>query len=95
MKLTVSRFLVILNYSWHPFERLWGHMKAFFPLLFSRRFLTGVFMIFRLPGGGAKWRRRQGGRTSGTVGILHFSVLEEVIMWVLAHFSICRLCAAH
>ena len=32
--------------------------------------------------------------TSGSVGILHFSLLEEVVMWVSAHFSICKLCAA-
>jgi len=51
-------------------------------------------MIFRLPGGGPKWSAAARAATSGTVGILHFSVLEEVIMWVLAHFSICRLCTA-
>ena len=31
---------------------------------------------------------------SGVQGIVHVSMLEEVIMWVLARFSICRLCAA-
>ena len=67
--------------------RLWGHMKALFPLLFSSRFLRGVFMIFRLPGGTPNGAPGGKGRTSGTVGILHFSVLEEVIMWVLARFS--------
>ena len=36
----------------------------------------------------------RGAAPSGTVGIVHFSVLEEVIIWVLARFSICRLCAA-
>ena len=36
----------------------------------------------------------QGADPSGTVGILHFSMLEEVIMWVLAHFSIFSVCAA-
>ena len=45
-------------------------------------------MIFWLPGGTPNEAPGGGGGTSGTVGILHFSVLEEVIMWVLAHFSI-------
>ena len=35
---------------------------------------------------------RAGG--SGGVGIVHLSMLEEVIMWVLAHFSIFSVCAA-
>ena len=51
-------------------------------------------MLFRLPGEGPKWSAAARAGGSGTVGIVHFSVLEEVIMWVLAHFSICRLCAA-
>ena len=33
-------------------------------------------------------RRRHGRRPSGTVVILHFAVLEEVIPWVSLHFSI-------
>ena len=94
MKLTFSRFLSILSYSWHPFGRLWGHMKALFPLLFSSRFLRGVFITFTLPGGTPNGPPAGKGGTSGSVGILHFDVLEEVIMWVSAHFSICRLCAA-
>ena len=69
-------------------------MDALFPLLFSRRFLRGVFMIFRRPGGEAQMAAVARAATSGSVGIVHFSVLEEVIMWVLARFSICRLCAA-
>ena len=32
-------------------------------------------------------RRRQGRRPSGSVVILHFAVLEEVIPWVSLHFS--------
>ena len=51
-------------------------------------------MIFRLPGGPQMKHPAVGAAPSGTVGILHFSLLEEVIMWVLARFSICRLCAA-
>ena len=51
-------------------------------------------MIFKLPGGGANEQPAARAGNSGSVGILHFSMLEEVIMWVLAHFSICRLCAA-
>ena len=51
-------------------------------------------MIFRLLGGTPNGHPAVGAGNSGTVGILHLSVLEEVIMWVLAHFSICRLCAA-
>ena len=38
-------------------------------------------MIFRLPGGDAQWAPAAKADPSGTVGILHFSVLEEVIMW--------------
>ena len=94
MKVTFSRFLSILNSSWHAFGRLWGHMKALFQLLFPSHFLRGVVMIFRLPGGTPNGASAVGAGTSGSVGILHFSVLEEVITWVLAHFSICRLCAA-
>ena len=59
MKLTFSRFVSILSSSWHPFGRLWGHMKALFPLLFSSGFLRGVFMIFRLPGGTPNGHQRQ------------------------------------
>ena len=51
-------------------------------------------MIFRRPGGDPNEQPAARADPSGTVGILHFSVLEEVIMWVLARFSICRLCAA-
>ena len=36
----------------------------------------------------------KGGAPSGGVGIVHLSMLEEVSMWVLARFSICKLCAA-
>ena len=35
-----------------------------------------------------------GAAPSGVQGIVHVSMLEEVIKWVLAGFSICRLCAA-
>ena len=70
-------------------------MKTLFPLLFPRRFLSGVFMIFRVPGGDAQMvAGGTSGAGSGVQGIVHVSMLEEVIMWVLAHFSICRLCAA-
>ena len=84
----------MLSASWHPFGRLWGHMKALFPLLFPSRFLRSVFMTFRLPGGAPNEHPAVGGAGSGIVGIVHVSMLEEVIMWVLARFSICRLCAA-
>ena len=62
-------------------------MNALFPLLFSSRFLRGVFMIFRLPGGTPNGASAVGAGTSGSVGILHFSLLEEVIMWVSAFAS--------
>ena len=41
-------------------------------------------------GGGSprNMRRRHGRSTSGSVVILHFAVLEEVIPWVSLHFSI-------
>ena len=51
-------------------------------------------MIFRLPGGPPNGDGGQGADPSGVLGIVHLSMLEEVIMWVLARFSICRLCAA-
>ena len=51
-------------------------------------------MIFKLPEGGANEQPAARAGTSGVQGIVHLSMLEEVIMWVLAHFSICRLCAA-
>ena len=51
-------------------------------------------MVLRLPGGPQMFAGGTSADPSGTVGIVHLSVLEEVIMWVLARFSICRLCAA-
>ena len=51
-------------------------------------------MIFRLPGGPQMVAGGTSGATSGVQGMVHLSVLEEVIMWVSAHFSICKLCAA-
>ena len=51
MKITFSRFLSILTSSWHPFGRLWDHMTALFPPLFSSIFLRCSFMTFRLPRG--------------------------------------------
>ena len=44
-------------------------------------------MIFRLPGGTPNEQPAARGAGSGGVGILHFSMLEEVIVWVLARFS--------
>ena len=46
-------------------------------------------MIFRRPQGDPKWAAGGKGGTSGVQGILHFSLLEEVIMWVLQfqHFQ--------
>ena len=44
-------------------------------------------MIFRDSGGVLLVTGGRGGDPSGTVAILHFSLLEEVIMWVLARFS--------
>ena len=44
----------------------------------------------KIRGGGPpqKWCAAGKGGTSGTVVILHFAVLEEVIPWVSLHFSI-------
>ena len=45
-------------------------------------------------GQGDEARGGGGGAGSGVLGITHLGMLEEVIMWVLARFSIFRLCAA-
>ena len=80
----------------HPWASLWPLVGSIFEPLASTLFFNTVQAHNRSPpppqkgfggGGGPPGR-------SGVVGILHFSVLEEVIVWVLASFSIFRLCAA-
>ena len=77
-----------------PLASIWVPMGSLFGIVFSTLFLN-VKMSENGTTTPPKWEVCGGGAaSSGTVGILHFSVLEEVIMWVLARFSKCRLCAA-
>ena len=74
----------------HPWASLWPLVGSIFEPLASTLFFNTVQAQNRSP----KWGVGGKGGGSGTVGILHFSVLEEVIVWVLASFGKCRLCAA-
>ena len=75
----------------HPWASLWPLVGSIFEPLASTLFFNTVQAQNRSPPNGAS---AGGAAPSGGVGILHFSVLEEVIVWVLASFSIFRLCAA-
>ena len=77
----------------HPWACFWPLVGSIFELVFS----TLIFNAVQVQNGTPpppKWATCGKGGTSGSVGILHFSLLEVVIMWVLARFSKCRLCAA-
>ena len=62
---TFSRFFVELGTHVVP---LWDHMNALFPLLLSSRFLTGVFITFRLPEGTPNGPPAGKGGPSGVFG---------------------------
>ena len=74
-----------------PLASIWVPMGSLFGIVFSTLFLNVKMAQDWTPPNGKSAAR---GASSGVLGILHFSLLEEVIMWVLARFSKCRLCAA-
>lgn len=78
----------------HPWASLWPLVGSIFEPLASTLFFNTVQAHNWRPPPPKMGRLRWGRHPSGVVGIVHFSVLEEVIVWVLASFSIFRLCAA-
>ena len=76
-----------------PLASIWVPMGSLFGIVFSTLFLNVKMAQDWNPP--PKWEvGGGGGAPSGSVGITHLGMLEEVIMWVLARFSKCRLCAA-
>ena len=71
-----------------------GPHECTFSATVSESIFNAVFMTFRLARGTPNGHPPSRGATSGSVGIVHLSVLEEVIMWVSAHFTVYKLCAA-
>ena len=78
----------------HPWASLWPLVGSIFEPLASTLFFNTVQAQNRLPPLKKNGASAARAGSSGGVGIVHFSVLEEVIVWVLASFSIFRLCAA-
>ena len=77
-----------------PLASIWVPMGSLFGIVFSTLFLNVKMSengTTPHPPNGKSAARAD---PSGVLGILHLSVLEEVIMWVLVRFSIFRLCAA-
>ena len=77
-----------------PLASIWVPMGSLFGIVFSTLFLNVKMAQDWTPPLPPNGQPAARAAPSGSVGILHFSLLEEVIMWVLARFSIFRLCAA-